>query len=461
MAGSLGQLLPNLAYLDAVVQDNTLVREFHDALFPQLLFRDEATPEKWAANIGDTQVFTRASLLPPQVTPITPGEDPTPTSPSFEQWRVKAAQYTDTIDTTMPASRTALAPLFARNAKSLGLQAGESMNRVCRNKLFRAYTGGNSVTVGTGAAATSVVVNSINGFTHVVVNGQEVPVSPTFPLNVTIAGVGTVQVIGASPLDANCPLGAGTLTLAAPATWADAAAVVSGTAPLVIRSGGAATIDGLTALNGLTLADIRPAVATMRRNRVPTHADGYYHVHLDPIAEAQLFGDNEFQRINQGVPDNVRHREMAVGFLMGCVFYSNSESPNVYNSGALYESRPGAEASCEYYADVRNAAGVAVTRTIITGGGSIMEKYIDENTEYMTEAGYTGKVGKFSVVNNGLVVNIDRVRYIIRAPLDRLQQQVAQTWSWSGDWGIPTDLLGGQTGSRYKRAIVIESGTND
>ncbi len=79
----------------------------------------------------------------------------------------------------------------------------------------------------------------------------------------------------------------------------------------------------------------------------------------------------------------------------------------------------------------------------------------------MTEAGYVGKVGEFSIVNNGIQINTERIRYIIRAPQDRLQQQVSQSWSWSGDWGIPTDLLGGQTDSRFKRAIVIESGSED
>jgi hypothetical protein len=50
---------------------------------------------------------------------------------------------------------------------------------------------------------------------------------------------------------------------------------------------------------------------------------------------------------------------------------------------------------------------------------------------------------------------------IIRAPLDRRQEMVSLAWTFSGDWGIPTDLLGGMTGARYKRAMVIESGSED
>lgn len=472
MAGNLGTILPALGFLDPIVQDNTLVREFRDALFPQLLFREEARPEKWEVNVGDIQVFTRASLLAPNVTALTPGADPTPKNPSFEQWRVQAAQYGDAIDTHMPSSRTALAPIFARNAKTLGLQAGQSLNRLARNRLFCAYTGGDSVADNAGGGVT-VRVASLNGFTTTIVNGEEVPISAAAPKVIRISGLaGTHDAIAFSPDNPLNPFGPGSLTLAVAAgAWAAGARVLAADAPRIIRVGGVATVDGLTSVSAISLKEIRSAVATLRRNRVPTHPDGYYHVHLDPIAESQLYNDNEFQRLNQGVPDGLRYAEFAIGRLLGCIFFSNNESPNVFNSAeageaGLLDSRPTAaagitKASPEYYAEVRNASGVGIVRTVITGGGSIMEKFIDEQADYMTEAGYVGKVGAFSVINNGIQISTERIRYIIRAPQDRLQQQVSQAWSWSGDWGVPTDLLGGLTGGRYKRAIVIESGSED
>lgn len=465
-----GTILPaSLAFLAAIVQDNTLAREFRDALYPQILFREEAMPEKWEVNVGDVQVFTRASLLAPTVVPLTPGADPTPKSPSFEQWQVKAAQFGDSIDTHMPSSRTALAPIFARNAKTLGLQAGQSLNRLCRNKLYSKYTGGDTVTSTTSGATTTLAVASINGFTTVIVDGAEVPVSGGAPKTARVSGVaGTVNVIAATPTDpVNNPFGPGTLTLSAAIAVTSGARVLATDAPRIIRVGNAATVDGLSATSTITLREIRQAIATLRRNRVPTHPDGYYHVHLDPIAESQIFNDNEFQRLNQGVPDGLRYAEQAIGRLLGAIFFSNNESPNVFNSapsgesGLISTSRSSAVASPEFYGEVRNAAGIGVIRTIITGGGAIMEKYIDEESDYMTEAGYVGKVGQFSVVNNGIQISTERIRYIIRAPQDRLQQQVSQSWSWSGDWGVPADLLGGLLGGRYKRAVVIESGSED
>lgn len=473
MAGSLGTLLPSLGFLDPIVQDNTLVREFRDALFPNQLFRMDATPERWEANAGETKIYTRASLLPVVITPITPGTDPTPENILFEQWSVVAAQVTATVDTHMPSSRTALASLFARNAKTLGLQAGQSLNRISRDKLFCAYTGGDTIT-DNAATSVSVVVASINGFTTTVPStsgGLPVAVSAGNPLTVQISGVsGTSLVIAASPTDTTNPFGPGTLTLAASATFLAGARVIAQNAPRIIRVGGASTIDGLTALSALTLKEIRTAVASMERNRVPRHVDGYYHVHLDPAAVSQIFNDNEFQRLNQGVPDNYRYGEFVIGRLLGCLFFSNNEAPNIFNSApegtALTSSRPAsttgtALSSPEYFAEVVNATGIGIIRTIITGGGSIMESWIDENVEYLSEAGITGKVGEFTIVNNSLIVNTDRIRYIIRAPLDRLQQNVSQSWSWSGDFGIPTDELGGITGGRFKRAVTIESGSDD
>jgi hypothetical protein len=231
-------------------------------------------------------------------------------------------------------------------------------------------------------------------------------------------------------------------------------------APTIIRAGSASTVDGLTSASIISLKEIREAVATMQRNRVPKHDDGYYHVHLDPLAVSHIFGDNEFQRLNQSMPDGSRYAQFAIGTLLGCIFYTNSESPSVGNTGTQTGTRGSATAGSEIYAETRNLAGVPILRTIITGGGTIMEKWIDETTEYVSDAGLNGKVGSFRVVNNAVEVMIERTRYILRAPQDRLQQVVSQSWSASLDFGVPTDLLTGMSNGRFKRAVVIESGSS-
>jgi len=73
----------------------------------------------------------------------------------------------------------------------------------------------------------------------------------------------------------------------------------------------------------------------------------------------------------------------------------------------------------------------------------------------VTEAGITGKVGEFQVVNAGVEVETKGIRLILRAPLNRLQDQVAATWSISTSFPVPSDVTSGGP-QRFKRAVVIE-----
>lgn len=453
MTVSLPGLPDSLANL---IQDRTLERIFHDALYPRLLFRSEAMPELWQANLGERMVFTRTGLIPVSTNPLTPGVDPQVASYAMEQWQAEARQFGNAIDTHMPTSYVTLAPLFLRNTVQLGLNAGETLNRLTRNRLFRAYLGGTTnIAVAALAGATQVEVSSINGFTETLLNAAPTPVGPAAPLPVVI-GAEAVSVIGAVPANPLDPFGRGTLFLAA-ALVAPAvlrAAVIAANRSRITRVGGGSTVDALGAGNIITMQDVINAVTRLRTAKIPACADGYYHVHLTPEGEAEIFADPVFQRLYQSLPESAAYRDLAIGQLLGCRFYRNTENPNPENSGALVASGSGAFVSGEVGADVLNAAGLTVRRALVVGGGSIYEKYLDES-KYISEAGVTGKIGQFSVVNNGVQVMTQRIRYIMRAPLDRLQQVVGQAWSWSGDFAVPSDSLTGDT-ARFKRAVVIE-----
>lgn len=444
-----------------LIQDRTLERVFHDALFPRLLFRSEAMPEKWDANIGQRQVYTRTGLVQVDTAPLTPGSDPTPATYAIEQWEAECAQYGRSLDTHMPTSYVSLAPTFLRDTVQLGLNAGQTLNRLVRNKLFVAYLGGETVaTAAALAGATSIAVASLNGFNEILVNGRILPVSAANPLPITFsAGPAANTVVAALPLNPSQPLGPGILTLGAglSAPLALRAGVRAQTRSRITRVGGAATVDGLVATNVLTLQDVINSVARMRQNNIPPTADGFYHVHLTPEGEAQLFADNAFQRLFQSLPENVVYRDLGIAQLVGCRFYRNPENPDASNVGALVDTSGGAGFAREapqIGAEVVNQSGIAVKREVIVGGGAVYEKYIDEGA-FLTEAGVTGKIGEFSVMNGGVAVMTERIRYILRAPLDRLQQIVSQSWSWSGDFPVPSDGLTGDS-ARYKRACVIE-----
>lgn len=445
-----------------MLQDRTLERVFHDALYPRLLYRSEAMAEKWEANLGQRQVYTRTGLIPVDVTPLTPGSDPTPATYAIEQWEAEASQYGKSLDTHMPTSYVSLAPTFLRDTVQLGLNAGQSLNRLVRDRLFRSYLGGDTCATALAAAgALQLFVASLNGFTEVLVNGRLLPVSPANPLAISFTNAEPANtVVGVLPLDPLNPFGPGILSLGAAVTAATVplrTGVKAVTRSRITRVGGGATVDALVGTNVLTLQDIINTVASMRANNIPPQSDGYYHVHVTPEGEAQLFADNQFQRLFQSLPENAVYRDLGIGQLVGCRFYRNTENPNDQNSGTLVDTSGGAASAREsgqIGGEVINQTGVSIRRALVIGGGAIYEKYIDES-QFMTEAGVTGKIGEFTVVNGGVMVMTQRIRYILRAPLDRLQQIVSQSWSWSGDFPVPSDGLTGNS-ARFKRAQVIE-----
>jgi len=461
---ALGSLIPDLAFLDTVVQDDTLVRTFEDALFPEQLYRMEVRPDRWAANVGDTQIFTRSGLMGVNTKPITPGVDPIPKNLSYEQWKAVAKRYQDSLDVDMMTSRTALSSLFDNQLKTLGLNAGQTVNRLTRNALFCNYAVGHTVAETAAGPATFFEVASIAGFMfHVNAAGQEFPVSGSNPKGFAINGVKQVaNVINVAAIDPAFPFGRGLITVDAAVTVATGDAIVANDSATIIRSGGGLSVDAVSSTDLLTFRDLQMAIAKMRRNRVPKHPDGFYHCHLDPQAEAQLFQDKEFQNLNQSNYGDAPYQEFAIKRTLDTIFYSNSESPMEDNVGDLQVSRPAsasdARLGSEIGAEVVNASGTKIIRTVISGGGAVCEKYIDEG-ELISVAGIQGKVGEFTAIsNNGIAVMTDRIRMVIRAPQNRSQDIVSLLWSWSGDFAIPSDILGGLDSSRFKRAVVIESG---
>lgn len=444
-----------------MVQSGLLERAFHDGLFPALQYRSEAMFEEWPANTGTEVFMSRPGLLTPVVKPLTPGVDPVPQTVSYEQWVARLERYGATIDTHVPTSTVANADQFLRNIHQLGLQAGQSLNRIPRNSLFKAYLSGHTVSIAVaGAGATQVRVASLNGFSDVISKGVNVrprAVSASSPLAITITGIGIRNVIGVDPDNPDDPDGPGTLFLDAALGGAGIAArtpIVSSAAPLVIRSGGGASVDAIGAGDVFALQDLVNAVNKLRRGAVPPHEDGYYHAHLHTDSNSQVFTDAAFQRLNTSLPEYQYYREAFLGAIAGCTTFLNAEAPDANNSGARTATGTNAFYSEDIGAETTNENGVNIGRIVVTGRGALYERALNER-QYVTEAGITGKVGEFQVVNAGVEVETKGVRLILRAPLDRLQDQVAATWSISTSFPVPSDVTSGGP-QRFKRAVVIE-----
>lgn len=440
-----------------LVQQGLLERAFHDGLFPALQYRAEAQDEEWPANTGTEIFMSRPGLLTPSTKPLKPGEDPTPKTLTYEQWSAKLERYGDTIDTHVPTSVVSNADQFIRNIHQLGLQAGQSLNRIPRNELFKAYLSGQTVTIAAAVAALTIRVAALNGFTDVVLTGSKVrpvPVSATTPLPITVVGVGTRNVVGFVADDPDDPFGPGTLTLDAVVTCAARTSVLSSAAPTVIRAGGGTSIDAIGASDVFSLQDAINAVNRLRKANVLPHEDGYYHAHISTDGNSQIFTDSAFQRLNTALVDGVRFQEAFLGTIAGIMFFMNTESPDASNAGSRTSTGTSAFYSEDIGAETTNESGIGIGRIIVTGRGALYEKWLDEKA-YVTEAGTTGKVGEFQVINAGVEVKTERVRLILRAPINRLQDQVSATWSISTSFPIPSDVSSGGP-QRYKRAIILE-----
>lgn len=410
------------AAIQAIMQNGLLERTFEDALLPEFLFAAIADNDPWAANLGDTATRTRTGLLTPKTTPIT-GSDPSASTYSVEQWSVTMDQYGDAIDTNMLQSAMTLASKYLRDIQTLAIGAGQSLNQIARNKLFRAYAGGRTWVTATAASDTTLAVANVDGFTHVMVNGVPTAVSASNPLNITINGVANT-VTGTS-----VTTGAGNLTLGTAAADTQGHPVVAANAPQSYRPNARNSAYDVISTDVASLSLFRSAVTRLRKQNVPT-VGGYYVAHIPPDTEAQLFADADFKQALQGRVDSPVYRDLSIGRFAGIDWVRNNETPTVTSN-----------------------TGVTVQRPLIVGDGVLTGNPFANMGDLL---GGTGVEGSPNIRMVGPATGV-QVALIVRPPQDRLQQNISSAWSWVGDFGVPSDVTAaGGDASRYKRAVMVE-----
>lgn len=410
------------AAIQALMQNGLLERTFEDALLPQFLFAAIADSEPWAANVGDTSIRTRTGLLTPATTPTT-GSDPSPSTYAIEQWSVTMDQYSQSVDTNMLQSVMTLASKFLRDIQTLAVGAGQSLNQVARNKLYRGYAGGRTWATAAASSDSSIAVANVDGFTHNLVNGVPTAVSGANPLTVTIAGVANT-VTGASVAS-----GAGNLTLGTARVDVLGDAVIAATAPASYRTAARNTAFDITSADTVTLAMFRAAVVRLRKMNVPT-IGGYYVAHIPPDTEGQLFADADFKQAAQGRVDSPIYQDLSLGRFSGIDWVRNNETPTALSN-----------------------TGVTVQRPLLVGEGCLTANPL-ENMEALLAGTGVEAVPNIRLVGPATGV---QVALIVRPPTDRLQQVVSSTYSWVGDFGVPSDVTASGTDlARYKRAVMIE-----
>lgn len=250
-------LIPGDPVAQSLVQQNMLQREFQDGLLPSFLYRAEvAASEEWTGQAGDTKTFTGTGFMDIDTTPKDPRVDPTPKEYPFEQWSATLNDWKDTADVQMTQSYNSIQSLYLEKAKKLGINAGATLNRIIRQRLFNPAQAGWTVANTAQSATTTLRVERLNGFTTArrpdLPAGSPVrydPVSAANPLQITIQTSATTTVTRNVTgfvsdffiLGAPDEFGPGTLTLDAAVTVADRAAVIASNATWLWRAAPATT----------------------------------------------------------------------------------------------------------------------------------------------------------------------------------------------------------------------------
>lgn len=428
------------AALQPIIQQGFLEREFQTGLRSRLGFRSIADREEFPNKIGETVTKTRRGLKAPVTAPLNPSKNTNldnglaPSGWTVEQYTLSIDMYGDTIDLNMVTQGVGIAKQFMANAQVNGVQAMQSLDRLARNALYSGYLGGNTrVRTTLGAPGTTVAVDDIRGFQHVMVNGVMVPVSSAHPITVVIGGesYSVVGVVADGTNVSSAPGGiSGTIMTSANVTVADGTggnAIIASVAPVVIRAGGQKSSAGITDMDTLRMQDCLTAVATLRSNNVPTTEGGLYNCYLDDKQLLGLFRDDDFKLLYRGAYGSETYKTGQVIELLGLRFIPTNEAPQ------------------------QTLGGVAIHRAVICGQGALVEG------DYAS-TGYSD-VGE----SDSLRVMVDDVCMVTREPLDRLQQIIAQSWYWIGGFCLPTDVTANTqiiptaTNSYLKRAVVIES----
>lgn len=416
------------AAVRAIVQNGLIEGAFRDALVPNFLYPAIADLEPVSGGVGDTITKTRTGLLTPTTTGLGGNTDPSPSTYAIEQFSVTIDQYGNSMDTNMLQSAVSAASKYLADVRTLGINAGQSLNRIARNRMYAAYGGGTTFVPAGGASSTTLVVDDASGFDKVLVNGVPTAVSAGTPLSITINGVANTVV--------GCNLGTNTLTLGTSVATTTGWAVVSSTSSYFIRPNARASQYQLTTSDNATMSLFRSAVARLRAMAVPT-VGGYYVAHIDPTTEAQLFADSDFKQALQGRVDSPVFQELSIGRFGGIDWVRNIEAPQPVKT-------------------LTGGSGT-VHRPIVFGAGALIASPLADQWALLdgskVDAGDKAAVERIEAGDSGLAVAL-----ITREPIDRLQQVIGTTWSWVGDFAVPSDGITSFSSDTalYKRGVVVE-----
>jgi hypothetical protein len=395
--------------------------------------------------------------------------DPVPAQYTSEVHFVEARPYGNAVDAYLPNDFVAVAKESLEKTRNLAINAGQTLDRLARASLYRAYLAGNTAaTVAAGAGVAQVHVASINGFTEVnsATTGVPVAVSALNPLGCTFGATPAVArncIAAVADDPVNAPLGPGWLTFAAVFGGAGILireAILADNRSLVIFSGGGNSVDAIGAADTLSMADVINAVGQLREGPapVPTFGDGLYHAHLGVSSEGQVIMDPMVRGLINAVEIPPEYRRFVMGEIGGAMFVRNEMCPNWQNSGAMVAtglavgSAVPAQCAPEIGGEVRNGNGINLSYTLIYGQDHCGEFRVPDG-EFRSSNEISTQEAVPSVSSNGVDINVAGATFVFRPPIDRLNENNSFAWKMKGDWAVPTDIA--TQARRYRRGVVI------
>jgi hypothetical protein len=443
------------------LQQGFLERELEEGLDSVLAYRSCAVQETIPGRIGETLTRTRKGRKAPTRTPLPVStlnaldNGMTPSSYSIEQYSFTLQPYADTVDVDILGTEATIADDFIANSRNNGVQASQSRELISRFKLFSAYVGANTrVRSDLGSDSTTLVyVDDIRGFQNTWVNGTPIGVSGTNPITVqeyAVSSAGYTQsltITAVAPTATNystTPDGvSGYLTIypAAANTPANGDALIASYAPAIKRPSGHVSDAQLSMQDTLTLGLLQDAVAGLRSNGVPVMSDGTYHVILDDVSHRQLMADQDFKVYFASRQDSEVIKRSDVYVMLGMTFIPTTNAYVQLGGSANANGSTGA-----------SQVGVTVRRPIVLGAECLIEGNFEGMETYLSREGVT------PIANTMMV---DNVLQIIRPPIDRLNRFASLSWTWIGDYAVPTDLtatpsiIPTASSAAWKRACVV------
>ena len=341
--------------------------------------------------------------------------------------------YGDTQDLNMVTNRVGIVNQFMHNAMVNGEQAARTLDELARDALFGAYLGGlTRVRTTLGSPNATISVDDIRGLQYAPKNGVLQAISGSNTLSVTVgSNVYTLQAATADGSNVStAPNGvSGTLNFTTNVSTSDGTAgnaVTAANSGLILRPNARATTAALTTGDTLTMANLLDAVARLRMNAVPDIA-GAYNCYLDPVSIRELFADPDFKQLFQGATaTDAVFKTGVVSPMLGMRFISTNEAP------------------------LQTIGSLTVHRPIVCGQGALIE------------GDFAGTAAADVAPSGSVISMVDSVAMVTRAPLDRLQQIIAQSWYWIGGFCVPSDMttttatVPTSTSAAFKRAVVIE-----